>query len=136
MLPNDTRNALVADIAAHLLTHGPKRWGIVRANFPHVSQSTFYRCVKEVKAATAAASGRPLPAQAENSGQNSRPDICQATFISPRPAFLETGRAHDVFQELRELADDAEALRRYATDEKGEIRNPRAFVESAKMRER
>lgn len=136
MLPIETRNALTADIAAHLLTHGAKGWGKLREQYPQVAEATFWRYVKQAKQATFASPGQKFPVTAENPGENPGSNLHGAVCLTQRPAFLETGRASDLFEEFRALMDEAKSLRRYATDEKGEIRHPKAFVESVKLRER
>jgi hypothetical protein len=136
MLNDDTRNALTADIAAHLLTNGSKNWRNLRTKYPTVPDATFWRHVKKAKKAQAAAASGSSPPAPHNSQINSGPDFRRVAQILPRAAYLETLQASDVLEEVRAMMADVEALRSYATDLQGKVRHPAAFLESIKMRER
>lgn len=43
-----SRRALAQAIAQHIKEHGPRAWGLVRSQFPHLSDSTFWRTRTEV----------------------------------------------------------------------------------------
>jgi hypothetical protein len=135
MIDQKTRAALKADIAAHLLTAGGANWSTVRDRYPTISAASFWRILREVKAAQGAASSHDgeqtlMPPSAENSP----PEIDLAGTVMP---WLRCGLTPDrMFAEYERLLADAERLRAYSTDADGNIIRPAAFLQSVKLRER
>jgi len=115
-------------IRRHLKEVGAAEWKAVRLQCPEISDATFWRYVKAVRA-----EGN----KEENGGEAVPSPRAPADDGVPRlgalPAF------YDPLQKARQyesLLADAEALRAYAVDRRGKITNPRQFEKSILLRER
>jgi hypothetical protein len=136
MIDHDIRSALKSDIAAHLLAGCPGGWGKIQANYPNISAATFWRAVKTAKntagEAVAGKFGAPTIVSAA-----AIPEFADSiTSVEAGSDYLQAIRTGAILHDLSSLQRDAALLRQYATDSNGEIRDPRAFAESIKIRER
>src|SRR5580704_6833370 len=60
------REEVFAAVKAHLARGGRPSWKIVRAQFPNVSQATFWRCVRSAKAARSGAGSATASSPSSN----------------------------------------------------------------------
>ena len=137
MIDDRVRAALKNDIAANLLAGGPRRWKEIQRRHPQVSSATFFRVVDQVKRSQAeAADGLSAEPEAIN-GEIVAGISCQPAKWAGDSAGLQTPVPADrLISEIASLFDDANLLRAYALDSRGNIKFPTAFVESAKLRDR
>lgn len=130
LLDSDTRTALRADIAVHLLENGSSNWGELRKRYPQVAEATFWRYVARTKAAKRTTATDNSLNPPENPAE---PNLVAATDF-PLPSNLAPLRASEMRDELRSQFADADSLREYAVDQHGNIRRPQAFVASIDIR--
>jgi hypothetical protein len=120
------KNSALEDISQHFAVHGPKKWKGVRTRYPTISESSFWRLVREAKAQCgerelANAVGRNLTeyALAET-----------GDALDPKP----TRGGCDYLAQLRGLYRDANRLRAHALNADESVRNPAALDRSIKIR--
>jgi hypothetical protein len=135
MIDHRIRSALRSDIEAHLLMEDGAGWKTVQQRYPQVSAATFWRVVRDVKAARenrakcseVVAPSRSSLDHAEAAGGPAEPGF---------PPLSEDLTPTRLIAEYDGLLDDAERLRAYSIDAQGNVLRPATFLQSAKLRER
>jgi hypothetical protein len=119
--------AIAEDAKKHIVAVGSRRWGVVRARHPGVSESTFWRAVRSAKADLAAEDMRTVSEQgtpcAHTDGEDAAGGV--AAGIPLRVDYLEA---------YRQLFADVTKLRRSALNADGSVRLPAIFDRSIKTR--
>jgi hypothetical protein len=125
MSDSETEAPLEQAIRAHLRSHGPKGWATVRSRFTEVSDSTFWRSVRRIRAGPEA-----LPSTGE-ARRRLAAHVTSAVGIRPAP----TSRRPVLALQLQQLFDDVDLLRSFAMKD-GRIKNPHLFNQAIVLRER
>lgn len=115
------RSDIAEDAKKHIAAVGSKQWRLVRARYPGVSESTFWRAIRAAKAELSAEDMRTVseqPGRADASG-------VVAAAIPLRVDYLEA---------YRQLFADVCALRQAALNADGSVRLPAVFDRSIKTR--
>jgi hypothetical protein len=115
-------------IRRHLEEVGPTKWKTVRIQCPEVSEATFWRYVKAVRAEGDKKNDSVPAAVSPGPGVDD-----EVPCLGALPVFYNPLQKARVYQSL--LAD-AEALRAHAVDRRGKITNARLFEKSILLRER
>lgn len=130
-------------ISKHLAKHGPNDWDKVRAKFPGVADSTWWRWVRDVRDAPASKEALASARKRMSALVRGEPDkISSLSAGLPAPpsaaAFAKNGTeaiaALDFFRAAAGLFEDAEKLRAYSLNSAGEIKIPLFFEKSIKSR--
>jgi hypothetical protein len=129
-MSNFERSQAINDIRDHIMTHGSRRWRLLRSRYPTVSEPTFWRWVRAVKEEF----GCGVRAQPEEGSE------LQKALVEKTPDPAATARGSAVgggplrFAELQDLHHDAALLRGHALTADGRIRDPALFHRSMKLR--
>ena len=139
--------ALKAAVAEHLAESGGADWKALQARFPGVPHTTFWRCVRAVRAEApdaeklAAARDKIAERYAAEPEAGRREAVAANLPATPSPNFIAKGgvkgtRSIDLLGRLHELFADADLLRGCALAKDGAVRNPMIFAQSIALRER
>jgi hypothetical protein len=125
--------AIAEDAKKHIAAVGSKRWGVVRARHPGVSESTFWRAVRAAKADLAAEDMRTVSAQGIRNpcARPDREDASAGVAVADAQAIpLRV----DYLAAYRQLFADVILLRHSALNADGSVRLPTIFDRSIKTR--
>ena len=130
MIDSNRTSQLRKAITIHLKNVGPKKWDLLRADFPEISNATFWRRVKEVRQELEEPLVAETPAVDQlgtaGSTDHVQEHITQFGFF----AHLQQGLR------LRRLFADAEILRQQSLDKQGKILNHTMYTKSITLREK
>ena len=128
MADNDRTQQIKSAIRKHLGSVGASRWKIVRAQYPEISEATFWRHVKAVREEAAGAVGpraSALPSREDGTGP--------VPPVGALPAFYSPLKKAGQYETL--LAD-AETMKQQAMDQRGRITDRVMYERSIVMREK
>jgi hypothetical protein len=130
VIDSDRLVKLTQAIELHLSAVGPRKWALIRAQFPEVSAATFWRKVKTVRQQVA----NPPDAVAEQKAlpSTSPPltDLEEIRSLIGHYSFLRQATR------FRELLADADTLKTQSVNKDGKITNHTAYTKSIVIRER
>lgn len=135
--------ALERAIVAHVTEHGMAKWALVRAKFPDVSESSFWRAVEKFKKSPSGAMGR----EAKKATQRVIREVHRAKDLMPMPVAPGTviqhgvenvSQAIDYLVHLNEALRAADLLRDAALtmdeDGKAKVKSTKTLMQSARIR--
>lgn len=135
--------ALERAIVAHVTTHGMAKWALVRADFPDVSDSSFWRAVTKFKKGATGALGR----SSKKATQRVIKEVHRANDLLPvnvapgtviQHGVQNVSEAIDYLQQLNEALKAADLLRDAAltvdADGNTKVKSTKTLMNSARIR--
>lgn len=125
------KGSVVRDIREHLLTHGSRNWGPLRAKHFAVSEPTFWRWIRQVKAEVRGAQ-LWVPARRDAVENTHAAALDRASDLNGAdlPSVPASTSRVDYAAVLRRQFDDVRALRASALNLDGTVKNPVALDRS------
>jgi len=120
------KSVALQHISRHLVAHGSKKWKGVRANFPTISESSFWRFVREAKAQ-----------MGEQNLADTMEKSLSACELVDRSEAIGSSAAlggPDYLAALRSLYRDTMMLRTHALNADQSVRNPAVLDRSIRTR--
>ncbi len=135
----------IADIQRHIFNHGPTDFAKLREKYP-VSDATWFRWLRAAKDQSPppeileAARQQLAERAASLSPEETTAAASAALTVAPAPEYIaRSGPAGmenlNLLERLNQLYADAEMLRAYSLNSKGEIRMPMWFSNSVNLRD-
>jgi hypothetical protein len=145
--PRDEKREVILEIERHLMRVGEKDWREVRAKYPGVPESTFFRYVAEAKRKLAdpqlvEEARQKLTERAAATPAEVKLTAAAACLpVAPSPDFIAKSGPKgivsiDLLEKFELLYADAVKLRDYSLNEEDKIRNPLYFTQSITSRDR
>jgi hypothetical protein len=126
------RFAIARDAKKHIAAHGSKRWRVVRARHPGVSESTFWRAVRSAKSELANEDMRTISEHGirAHADREDGSGVVAAGGAQGVPLRVDHWEAAH-----RQLFADVWALRQSALNADGSLRLPAVFDRSIRTRQ-
>lgn len=124
------------------LAAGGGDWAAIRARFPDVSESTFWRTIRRLREAgarslalTVSRSRADTPEAGADSARTSADRVLAAAGIDA-PSKVAGVRDLRLLDRIQQSFNDIDRLRRFASKPDGEVRNPAVTVQVVALQDR
>lgn len=136
-----SKERLTLTVAEHLLSNGSADWSAVRAAFPEVSDSTFWRVVRSQKkehglgAGDAKAKAVKVAKAVKKAREELPAEMVVPAYVRSRNTTPEKAAATvDYLAQINEALSVADLLRDYSKNDKGGVKIPAFLRDSARLR--